>query len=78
MQDYNRIQAWERAHALALGVYRATAAFPRTEQFGLTAQLRRAALSAPTNIAEGSKRSGPRAYGHFLNIAEGSLAETDY
>jgi four helix bundle protein len=69
---------WQRSHALVLEVYRLSSNFPRDERFGLTSQLRRAAASVPTNIAEGSKRRGSQEYARFLNIAEGSLAETEY
>ncbi len=55
-----------------------TTGFPQNERYGLTSQLRRAALSVPTNIAEGSKRLTSQEYARFLNIAEASLAETEY
>jgi len=61
-----------------LQVYRLTKTFPPEERYGLTSQLRRATLSVPTNIAEGSKRITSAEYARFLNIAEGSLAETEY
>ena len=61
-----------------LSVYKLTAHFPSDERFGLTSQLRRAALSVPTNVAEGSKRVSRQDYARFLNMAEGSLAETEY
>jgi len=69
---------WQRSHALVLQVYRLTKTFPADERFGLTSQLRRAVLSVPTNIAEGSKRLTNPEYARFLNIAEASLAETEY
>jgi four helix bundle protein len=61
-----------------LAIYRLSLGFPVAERYGLLSQLRRAALSVPTNIAEGSKRTGRHDYTRFLNIAEGSLAETEY
>jgi four helix bundle protein len=78
MQHYSKLRVWERSHRLVLKLYRATQGFPVAERYGLTSQLRRAALSVPTNIAEGSKRTSRKDYAHFLNIAEGSLAETEY
>ena len=78
MQHYSKLQVWQRGHKLVLALYRATQAFPAAEKFGLISQLRRAVLSVPTNIAEGSRRVTPRDYVRFLNIAEGSLSETEY
>ena len=78
MQRFTDLKVWQRSHTLVLQIYRLTADFPSAERFGLVAQLRRAALSVPTNIAEGSKRQGSQEYARFLNIAEGSLAETEY
>ena len=75
---YSRLNVWQRSHKLVLAVYRASQSLPTAERFGLTSQLRRAVLSVPTNIAEGSKRVAPKEYAHFLNIAEGSLSETQY
>ncbi|MBI4878716.1 MAG: four helix bundle protein [Planctomycetes bacterium] len=60
------------------GIYRLTQAFPADGRFGVTSQLRRAATSVPTNIAEGSRRQRPADFARFLNIAEGSLAEVEY
>ena len=78
MQRFTELKVWQRSHALVLRVYQLSAEFPAAERFGLVAQLRRAALSVPTNIAEGSKRESRQEYARFLNIAEGSLAETEY
>ena len=78
MQRFTDLKVWQRSHLLALAIYRITKAFPGDERFGLTSQLRRAAVSIPTNIAEGSKRRHNPDFARFLNIAEGSLAETEY
>lgn len=78
MQRFTELKVWQRGHALVLNVYKLSVRFPVAERFGLLSQLRRAALSVPTNIAEGSKRTGRQEYARFLNIAEASLAETEY
>lgn len=78
MQRFTDLAVWRRSHSLLLEIYRLTRDFPYEERFGLLSQIRRAALSVPTNIAEGSKRVSRPDYGRFLNIAEGSLAETQY
>jgi len=78
MQHFTELKVWQRSHALVLDVYRLTSNFPADERFGLTSQLRRAAASVPTNIAEGAKRTGRQDYARFLNIAQGSLSETEY
>lgn len=78
MQRFTELKVWQRGHALVLSVYRMTTGFPQNERYGLISQVRRAALSVPTNIAEGSKRLTGQEYARFLNIAEASLAETEY
>jgi four helix bundle protein len=78
MLPYERFDAWKMAHRLALEVYSATERWPGPEKYGITAQLRRAALSAPTNIAEGSAKRGPRELRRYLDIALGSLSEVSY
>jgi four helix bundle protein len=78
MVPYERFSAWKVAHQLALEVYSATESWPVREKYGLTAQVRRAALSAPTNIAEGSAKRGRRELRRYLDIALGSLSEVSY
>jgi four helix bundle protein len=78
MQRYTDLKVWQRSHALVLSIYRLSDRFPASKRFGLTSQLRRAAVSVPSNIAEGSKRRSPQHFAHHLNVAEGSLAEADY
>jgi four helix bundle protein len=78
MQRFTDLRVWQRSHALVLQVYRLTKALPTDERYGLVSQLRRAVLSVPTNIAEGTKREWSQDYARFLNIAEGSLVETEY
>jgi four helix bundle protein len=75
---YERFLAWKAAHALALETYRVTDEWPKAERFGVTGQLRRAALSPAANIAEGASKRGPREFRRFLDIALGSLAEVSY
>ena len=75
---YERFEAWKVSHELALAVYSATRGWPRSELYGLTSQLRRAALSAPTNIAEGCAKRGPAEFRRFLDYSLGSLSELAY
>ena len=78
MQDHHKLKVWEKAHALAMDVHRMAGTFPRVEGIALVAQLRRAALSIPANIAEGAGKPGNAEFRRFLNIALGSAAETHY
>ncbi len=75
MSPFERLAAWREAYQLALAVYRDTESFPKQERFGLTAQVRRAAISVPANIAEGCVKRGPAEFRRYLDIARGSLAE---
>lgn len=75
---YKKLVVWQKADELAFQVYKVTRTFPKEEIYGITAQLRRAALSIPTNIVEGYGRQGKKELKQFANIALGSLAETRY
>jgi four helix bundle protein len=76
-RNHRNLKVWQEAVSLVEAIYRATAMFPKEEQYGLTSQMRRAAVSVPANIAEGAARSGTRELLHFLSIATGSLSELD-
>ena len=78
MQDFRNLKVWQKAHSWVLGVYEATAGFPKTEVFGLTSQLRRSAISVASNIAEGCGRGSDSDFGRFLQMAFGSANEADY
>ena len=75
VRDFRKLRVWRAAHQLALDAYETSKRFPPDERFGLTAQMRRAALSIPTNIAEGAGRPTPRDYRRFLSISLGSINE---
>jgi 23S rRNA-intervening sequence protein len=70
VRDFRGLAVWKNAHLLVLDIYRITEAFPKQELFGLTSQIRRAAASIPTNIAEGCGRDGDAELGRFLSIAK--------
>lgn len=77
VQSYRDLAAWQRSMTLVEGVYRATGTWPQTEMYGLTSQVRRAAVAIPANIAEGQGRTGTREFLHHLSIASGSLREVE-
>ncbi len=77
-RDFKNIKAWQYADDLAVFTYSKTKSFPREELYGITSQLRRAAVSVPANIAEGASRNHKKEYLHFLYIAKGSIAEIEY
>ena len=74
---YTELQVWQKAMSLTKNIYQITGSFPHEERFGLTSQLRRAAVSVPSNIAEGYARASTKDYIHFLSIARGSIAEIE-
>lgn len=78
MKDYRKLVVWEKAHLLVLFIYQITKTFPREEQYGLVSQIRRAATSAPTNIAEGCGRSTQLDFAKYLQQAFGSIHEVQY
>lgn len=77
MGNYRQLTVWKRAHQFALAIYRISRGFPDRERYGLTAQLRRAAVSVVSNIAEGSGRLGDPEQVRFLRIARGSVCEVE-
>ena len=78
MRNYRRFEIWQLGHELVLQVYSLTRSFPAEERYGLTSQIRRAMVSVPANIAEGSGRPTPGDFARFLGISLGSLSEVDY
>lgn len=78
MQNYRNLEVWVLAHEVTLDVYRLTRSFPQEELHILTSQLRRSAVSVPSNIAEGSSRSSNADFARFLYVAMGSASELDY
>ena len=76
--NHKNLIVWQKSDELAFEVYKLTKKFPKDEIYGLTSQLRRAALSIPTNIVEGYARKGDKELGRFVSIAIGSMAETEY
>lgn len=75
IKDFKDLFAWQKAHRLSLNIYKATDSFPKSEQFGLTNQLRRASVSVASNIAEGFGRRTKGDRTHFYDMARGSLHE---
>lgn len=77
INSFKDLTAWQKSISLAKLVYKITENFPKEETYGLTSQMRRAAVSIPSNIAEGSKRAGEKDYSQFLRIASGSASELE-
>jgi four helix bundle protein len=78
VRDHTKLRAFELADEIALDIYRLTAKFPKDEQYGIASQMRRAAVSVPSNIVEGCARDTQAEYSRFLTIAFGSLRELRY
>ncbi|HXJ94004.1 MAG TPA: four helix bundle protein [Terriglobia bacterium] len=77
IDSYRQLEVWQKAVALVTEIYQITRSFPREELYGLTSQVRRAAVSIPANIAEGWGRNMTRDYVQFLRVARGSLLELE-
>jgi four helix bundle protein len=77
-KGFRKLLVWQKAHQMVMVVYKLTENFPKSELFGLSSQIRRAAVSVPANIAEGYAAGGKGQFSRFLNIAQGSLAEVEY
>jgi len=76
-KPHKRLEVWKNAMDIAERIYSVTAAFPDSERYSLTAQMRRSAVSIPSNIAEGAARNTKKEFSNFLHIAQGSLSELD-
>ncbi|MDG6347895.1 four helix bundle protein [Luteimonas sp. 8-5] len=76
-RPHHQLDVWQDASGLVESIYRHTAGFPAEERYGLTSQLRRAAVSVPSNISEGAARRSRKEYVHHLSIARGSLSELE-
>ncbi len=78
MKDFHTLKVWEKAHVLTLAIYKATELFPKQEMYGLTSQIQRAAVSIPTNIAEGCGKDSDAELKRYFLIAMGSSSELEY
>lgn len=78
MQNYRNLKVWEKSHQLVLNIYLTSKSFPKEELFGLTSQLKRAAVSISANIAEGCGKSTDKDFARYLNISLGSINESEY
>lgn len=78
MRDFKKYDVWQSSHKIVLDIYQITSTFPKEELFGLTSQIRRSFVSIPNNIAEGCGRNSDKEFAQFLNIALGSLSESEY
>jgi len=77
MRPHEKLEVWSKAIDFVITVYKMTDLFPKEEKFGLTSQIRRAAVSIPANIAEGAARQSPKEFAYFLSNAQGSASELE-
>jgi four helix bundle protein len=77
IRSFRDLEVWKKSIELTTSIYHLTSNFPQSEMYGLTSQLRRAAVSIPSNIAEGSSRDSTKEFIHFLTISNGSLSEVE-
>ena len=77
IRDFTDLDTWKKSHELALKIYKATEKFPKSEIYGIVSQMRRSAVSIPSNIAEGRSRNTTKDFLHFLSIALGSVSELE-
>lgn len=78
MKDFRNLKIWEKSHKIVLAVYEATRSFPKSELYGITSQIQRAAVSVPTNITEGCGKDSDAELGRYFKIAMGSSSELEY
>lgn len=78
MKDFRQLQVWQKSHSLTLAIYKISKTFPKDEIYGLTSQIRRSAISLPSNISEGCGRFSEKELVQFLVIASGSASELSY
>ena len=77
MHNFKELKTWQEGIDLVLEIYQTTGSFPNEEKYGLTSQMRRCAVSIPSNIAEGAGRSTDKSFSHFLDISYGSICELE-
>lgn len=78
MKDFKELKVWQKAHEMTLSLYKISESFPKEEAFGLTSQIKRAAVSVPANIAEGCGKDSSAELARFMQISAGSTSELEY
>ena len=77
LRPHRKLDVWKKSMAFVKDVYQVTETFPKSEIYGLVSQMRRAAVSIPSNLSEGAARKGKKEFSQYLNIAQGSISELD-